>query len=82
VIDPNLPRDFYTEAYLFTPNTKIIVNQAMFWSIFVVEIIILLFVSGVLIWFFWINAEIPETSSYSLLEFALKTKYDFPTRKP
>lgn len=70
----NLPPEFYTEASIVEPYTKIRFQPAMFALFLVLQILSLLFVGGVVVWA-WIMSRVPlKTSSFPLFDIAFRAE--------
>jgi len=75
-ISPDLPAEFYTDASIVEPYTRIILNTAMFVMFLVGQGVALLFALIVSVWL-GATREFPTLSSFPLADFAMKTRYDF-----
>ncbi|KAK8008211.1 hypothetical protein PG991_010762 [Apiospora marii] len=81
---PGLPRQFYTEAAVVRPYTKISFSRGMFNLFNTLQAAGLAFVWGVLLWL-WIGFRggLPMTvSSFPLFDAAFKTQVDAVARQP
>ncbi|KAF2122772.1 hypothetical protein BDV96DRAFT_639340 [Lophiotrema nucula] len=70
----NLPKEFYTKASLTRPFTKIVLDRGMLIAFIALEGLSLLFIWAVLVWLWVVNPELPQLSSYPLVDFAFKAK--------
>ncbi|KAI9766721.1 MAG: hypothetical protein M1840_006365 [Geoglossum simile] len=69
-----LPPEFYTNASIVAPYTKIVVNRDMFIAFLVLESIVLAFIWIVLLYIWIARSHLPIISSYPLIDFVLKTR--------
>ncbi|KIW23718.1 hypothetical protein, variant [Cladophialophora immunda] len=69
-----LPEDFYTTASIGDPYDKIVVDRPMFILFCTLQSIVLGLAWTVLIWAWMTNPDLPEISSYPLVDFAMKTR--------
>ena len=69
-----MPPEFYTEASLVEPYTKLRVDKGMFAFFLTLQIVSLLFVSGVVVWV-WLGKRTPrKSSSFPLFDLVFRAE--------
>jgi hypothetical protein len=76
-----LPKDFYTSATLVNPYNKIVLNTKLLVTFMVFESIVLALVLCLLAGLCWRTKKLPKISSYPLIDFALKARYNLKIRR-
>lgn len=70
----NLPKEFYAKAQITRPYMRITIDRGMLIAFIVLDSLVLVFIWGVLVWLWMARPALPNLSSYSLIDFAFKSK--------